>query len=298
MNNENWQWWRYFLVICQKGSLSQAAELLDISQPTLSRHLQAMEKQLGQSLFNRSTQGLSLTTFGSKLLDECEQMQISADRLQRLATGHSGSLVGNVRLTANELIALHYLPSILPLFMDAHPKVSLEIEVSNSASNIDKRDADVALRMFPPVQQDLVCRHLFNISLGFYASQDYLTKHAVPKTTEDFFNLRILGFDRDRYFEEGSKAAGFDVKNDAFMFRTDFMPLHLAIAKNHGGVVVTHDSLCIEAGLVKIDIGIPLSPLPVYLVCHRDVQHNKIIRALMDFLAEQLPKRANLTANC
>ncbi len=288
MNSENWQWWQYFLAIAKQGSLSQAAQTLDISQPTLSRQLQAMEKQLGQSLFDRSTQGLLLTEFGRNLLDECQQMQISADRLQRLAAGQTHTLSGRVRLAANELVALHYLPKLIPSFMDLYPQVSVEIEVSNRASNLDKRDADIAIRMFPPTQLDVVCRHLFDIPLGFYASAQYLKTHGTPTNADEFFKHRILGYDRDRQFEEGGQQMGWQIKNEQFQLRTDFMPLHLALAKNDGGIVATHKGLCEEAGLVEINLGFELPKLPIYLVCHRDVQHNKKIRALMDYLAEHL----------
>ncbi len=289
MNNENWQWWQYFLVIAKQGSLSKAAECLGLSQPTLSRQLQAMEKKNGQVLFDRSTQGLSLTEFGRKLLDECEEMQTSADRLQRLIAGHTHTLSGRVRLSVNEFIALYNLPKIIPSFMKKYPDVSVEIEVSNLATNIDKRDADVAIRMFQPTQMDLISRHLFDIPLGFYASKKYLEEHGVPRTAEELLNYDVIGYDRSLLFEEGGKDIGLNVKNENFKLRTDFSPLHLALACNDGGIVVSHKDISEAAGLLKINIDIELTPHPVYLVCHRDVQHNKRIRALMDFLAEHLP---------
>jgi DNA-binding transcriptional LysR family regulator len=288
MNSFDWQWWQYFLTIARLGSLSKAAQTLNVSQPTLSRQLLAMEKQLGQTLFDRSTQGLQLTTFGAELLEECTRMQSSAERLQRLADGQAQTLSGRIRLSANEVIALYYLPSILPDFMDQYPQLSVEIEVSNKASSLDKRDADVAIRMFPPTQLDLITRHLFDIPLGFYASQAYLDKHGTPTTPEDLFTHRLLGYDRDKQFEHGGQAMGWSIRNEDFKFRSDFMPMHLATAKAGGGIVGTHSALCEQHGLVPIDVGITLPSLPVYLVCHRDVQHNQRIRVMMDFLAERL----------
>ncbi len=290
MNNENWQWWQYFLVIAKQGSLSKASEFLGISQPTLSRQLQAMEKKYEQILFDRSTQGLSLTEFGRKLLDECEDMQTSADRLQRLVAGHTHTLSGRVRLSVNELIAFYNLPKIIPLFMEKYPDVSVEIEVSNLATNIDKRDADVAIRMFQPTQMDLVCRHLFDIPLGFYASKKYLEENGTPKNTVDLLNHKIIGYDRSLILEEGSKNIGLNVKNENFNLRTDFAPLHIALASNDGGITVMYKHLSEVSDLVEIDLDVVIPPQPLYLVCHRDVQHNKRIRALMDHLAEFLPK--------
>lgn len=288
MNNFDWQWWQYFLAIAEQGSLSKAAEVLGVSQPTLSRQLLAMETKLAQSLFNRSTQGLTLTAFGAELLEECQQMQNSAERLQRLAQGKAQNLTGRIRLSVNEMIAHYYLPMLLPDFMDSYPELSVEIDVSNRASSLDKRDADVAIRMFPPTQLDLIARRLFDLPLGFYASRGYLEKHGTPESPEQLFQHRLLGYDRDKQFEDGARQMNWALKNEDFRFRTDFMPLHLEVARCGGGIVATHQTLCESVGLVPVNIGIELPKLPIYLVCHRDVQHNKAIRVLMDFLSEHL----------
>ncbi|MEZ9232247.1 LysR family transcriptional regulator [Vibrio amylolyticus] len=288
--NSNWQWWQYFLAIAEHGSLSQAATSLSVSQPTLSRQLQSMEHRLGQPLFDRSTQGLTLTGFGGQLLEECHQMRSSAERLERLAAGLASTLTGRVRLAANELVALYYLSKILPSFMDAYPEVSVEVEVSNQVSNLDKRDSDVAIRMFKPSQLDLVCRRIMDIPLGFYASPEYLNKNGTPRSPEALFQHRIIGYDRDQQFEKGGQEMGWNISNEQFLMRTDFMPMHLELARHHGGIVVSHKSLCTAAGLEEVKVGIELPPLPIYLACHRDVQHNKKIRVLMEFLGEHLPK--------
>lgn len=288
MNNKDWQSWQYFLQIAQAGSLNRAADTLGVSQPTLSRHLQALEKQLGQTLFDRSTQGLTPTRLGLSLIEEAEQMRTSAERLERLAAGQDQALTGRVRLSANEPIALYYLPRILPDFMDANPALSVEIEVSNRATSLDKRDADIAIRMFPPQQPDLIARHLFDIPLGFYASARYFTKHGNPTTAEELFKHRLLGYDRDKQFENGAAQLGWPLRNEDFYFRTDCMPLHLEMARNGGGIVGTHRQLAESFGLVPINVGINLPHLPLYLCCHRDVKHNRRIRLLMDFLAERL----------
>ena len=290
MNNFDWQWWQYFIAIFEHGSMNRAALSLGVSQPTLSRQLLAMENQLGQSLFDRSTQGLTLTMFGQGLLEEGQRMQSSAERLQRLAQGHTQTLTGRIRLSVNELIAQYYLPKILPSFMDSFPDLSVEIDVSNETTSLDKRDADIAVRMFPPTQPDVVARHLFDIPLGFFASKEYLDKHNHPSNTAELFKLRVLGYDRSRQFEEGAQRHGLKMKNEHFKFRCDFMPLHLELAIRHGGIVATHQSLATKAGLLEIRVGIDLPVLPVYLVCHRDIQHNKNLRAIMDFLVSELPK--------
>ncbi|MEJ2043799.1 MAG: LysR family transcriptional regulator [Reinekea sp.] len=293
MNSFDWQWWQYFLALAEHGSLSRAAEQLSVSQPTLSRQLLAMEKTLGQTLFDRSTKGLALTAFGQSLLEECQQMQHSAHRLQRLVQGQDQELHGRVRLSANELMALYYLPDVLPDFMARYPALSVEIEVSNRASSLDKRDADIALRMFRPTQLDLICRHLFDIELGFYAHRDYLQRYGTPDNPEALFQHRLLGYDRDTQFEEGARALGYQLQNEDFLFRTDSMPMHLEVARRGGGIVAGHCFLCERAGLQRLSVGIELPYLPLYLVCHRDVQHNRRIRVTMDYLGEVLQAQSD-----
>ena len=289
MNSNNWQWWQYFLAIAEHGSLSQASNTLGVSQPTLSRQLLAMESKLGQPLFDRSTQGLTLTAFGESLLEDSSQMQMIAERLERLAAGQTSSLTGRVRLAANELIAQYYLPKIIPLFMDTYPEVSIELVVSNQSSNLDKRDADVAIRMFQPTQLDLICRKLLDLPLGFYASSEYLDKRGTPRTAEELFSHRIIGFDRDTQFEKGGQEMGWHIRNEQFLIRTDFMPMHLELARHNVGIVASHKRLCLEMGLKEIKLDSELPTLPMYLVCHRDVQHNRKIRVLMDFLSKHIP---------
>jgi len=296
MNSFNWQWWQYFLTLAESGSLSKAAILLGVSQPTLSRQLAAMEKLLGYGLFDRSTQGLTLTEYGVGFLEQAKVMRSASDKLQRLAHGQEQTLTGKVRISVNEMMAQHYLPPILPIFLNRYPNLSVEIEVSNKVSSLDKRDADVAIRMFAPTQPDLKARLLFNIPFGFYAHSIYLDKIGRPQNIEALFQHRVLGFDRDQQFINAVRAMGMELLNDNFIVRSDFVAMHLELAKQGGGIVATHKALCEKYGLEEILSDVEIPSLPVYLACHRDVQHNQKIRVMMDFLAEYLEQALTIDA--
>ncbi|WP_114418681.1 LysR family transcriptional regulator [Marinospirillum perlucidum] len=288
MNKISWQAWQMFLQLVRSGSLNRAAEKLGWSQPTLSRQLRQLEKQLGQTLFDRSTQGLRPTAFALSLMESCEEMENLALQLERRVSGLDQALTGRIRLSVNELLAQYYLPALLPGFMDSYPQLSLEVEVNNRASSLDRRDADVALRMFVPRQPDLVARKLFELPLGFYASGSYLDRVGQPSSVEDLLRLRLLGYDRDQQLVAKAAELGWSLGNEDFLLRTDFQPLHLELACQGGGVVITHASLAESRGLKVVEVDLPLPSLPVYLCCHRDVEHNRRIRVLMDFLAEHL----------
>ncbi|MGR5166340.1 LysR family transcriptional regulator [Vibrio astriarenae] len=286
--NIEWRFWHVFLAVAESGSLTKAASVLDTSQPTLSRQLYQLEKQLGRSLFDRSTRGLALTSFGQTLLEESRKMATSANKLERLIQGQDIELFGTVRLSVNEMIAQYYLPEILPEFLDSYPNLQVQVLVTNQITSLDKRDADIAIRMLRPKQQDLVMKHLFDIELGAFASEAYLTKAGTPKNPEELSNHRILGYDRDKQLEEGAASLGWDIKNDELFFRTDNMPLLVELASHGGGVVFTHQDVAEKACLKRIECGLNIPALPVYLACHRDVQHNNRIRLLMNFLTRHL----------
>lgn len=291
MNSFDWQWWQFFLEIAEHGSLSKAASGLKISQPTLSRHLVAMEKELGHLLFERSSQGLTLTPFAGSLVEEGKVMQSSARRLQRISQGQDKQLQGRVRLSVNEMMAQYYIPILLPKFMQLYPEVFVEVEVTNKASSIDKRDADIAIRMFKPRQLDLIAQYLNELELGLFASKTYLRNNGTPKTVKQLFDEKhcLLGFDRDQKFIEGGRQLGFDIKNEQFSFRSDSIALQFELAKQNAGIVATHKNLAIKQGLQLLAIDIKLPSLPIYLVCHRDIHHNPRIRVMMSYLAKNLP---------
>ncbi|ODP96211.1 transcriptional regulator [Salinivibrio sp. SS3] len=286
MNND-WDAWKLFLVLAECGSLNVASQRLGCSQPTLSRRLSLLEDRVGKNLFDRSTQGLSLTEFGSNLLEECENMADCADRIQRIVHGQDISLSGTVKLSVNEMIAQYYLPPIVPTFMETYPDLQLKTIVTNTATNLDKRDADVAIRMFRPHQPNLVTRHLANLELGAYASSAYIDNYGEPKKLQDFKERRILGFDKDKQLEEDSLALGWPIKNRELSFRTDNMPFMVEVAVNGGGIIFTHSIVARKRNLKRLKFELEIPPIPLYLTCHRDVRQNRKIKALMKFISEQ-----------
>ena len=286
MNNVNWSLVRSFLAVSRQGSLSAAARELDVSQPTLSREIQSLETAIGLNLFRRTTQGLQLTEDGQSLVEAATRMEEAADLFSRQASGRSVELEGDVRISANEIVGIYLLPSAIAAFREQHPGVHVEIVISNRASSLSKREADIALRMFRPMQPDLVVRRLPDLALGFYAHRDYLRKYGEPQTVEEFLQHSVIGYDQDMGFIEGAAKMGYKFVSDNFTVRTDHMLAHIALARAGAGIIGTHVDLAKQwPELVRILEWVPLPALEFWIVCHRDVQFNSRIRELMRFLA-------------
>jgi DNA-binding transcriptional LysR family regulator len=286
MNNVDWGLIRSFLVVARLGSLTAAARELAVSQPTLSREIQALETATGLNLFRRTTQGLNLTEAGQSLVDAASSMDEAADRFSRQASGLSVELEGDVRISANEIVGVFLLPGAIAAFREQHPGVHVEIVISNRVSSLSKREADIALRMFRPTQPDLVVRRLPDMELGFYAHRDYIDKFGAPASVEEFQNHSIIGYDESMEYIEAAARLGYKFVRDNFALRTDHMLAQINLARAGAGIVGTHVELAKHwPELVRILEWVELPPLEYWIVCHRDVQYNNRIRDLMQFLA-------------
>jgi len=287
MNNIDWDLIRAFLAVARLGSLSAAARELQVSQPTLSRTIQALETTTRLHLFHRTPRGLELTEQGRTLMESAGAMEQAAERFDRQVSGLSEELRGDVRISANDIVGTFLLPPALKALREAHPGLQLELVLSNQASNLNKREADIALRMFRPTQADLVARRLPDMELGFYAHRDYLAAHGAPQSFEEFLEHDIIGMDEAMDFIEGGRQLGVEFLRSHFALRTDALVAGMQLCRAGAGISGIHVGLAHHwPELVRILERIPLPPLEFWLVCHHDVQFNSRIRAVMAFLGD------------
>lgn len=287
MNNVSWNHIRSFLTVSRLGSLSAAARELGVSQPTLSRDIQAIEAATNLQLFQRTTQGLMLTEQGQRLVEAASEMDSAADLFQRQASGMSEELAGDVRISVNEIIGIYLLPPAIAAFREQHPGVQVEIVISNQASSLSKREADIALRMFRPTQPDLVARRLPDLALGFYAHRRYIEKHGIPTDMESFLQHTIIGLDEDTEFIDEAAKMGVHFKPHDFAIRTDHYLAQINLARAGAGILGTHTGLAkLWPELQQVLEWIPLPALEFWIVCHSDMQFNSRVRTLRNFLSD------------
>lgn len=287
MNNLNWEHIRSFIYVVRTGSLSAAARKLNLSQPTVSRQIQSIEKELRLQLFQRNSKGLTLTSAGQNLVESAQQMDIFSDAFQRKAMGFYNDLQGTIRISACDTIGYFLLPKVIVEFQKIHPKVDIEIFTSNKAVNLFRREADVALSTKQPTQLNLVTRKLSDLALGFYAHQNYIDLHGEPNTKSDIKQYHFIGYDEDLSWIEEAARLGFEFTRHDFVFRTDNLLIQLALARAGGGIVVANtDMVNSWSELKQILTWVPLPPVPLYLVSHQDTQHNHLVRTLTSFLGD------------
>lgn len=155
-----WEWYRTFLAVMKEGSLSGAARRLAITQPTAGRHIAALESALGLVLFTRSQTGLQATDAAVELQGHAQAMENTAMMIERSAASFSAGatgLRGVVRVAASDIIGTEVLPSAIARLKDAYPHLTVELVLSNRVQDLLNREADIAVRMTTPVQEQLLC---------------------------------------------------------------------------------------------------------------------------------------------
>lgn len=285
----SWEFIKTFYAVAETGSLSAAARQLGLSQPTVGRHIDLLEQALNVPLFRRGREGMALTDRGAELVDSASQMLAAAHDFDRRAAGLSQTLSGVIRITANEIFGALVLPRLLTPLMDANPEIEVEIDVSNAAANLLRRDADIAVRMFRPSQVDLVARKVRDIPLGLFAHCDHIAGRPMPETLEDLRAFRFIGMDRDPSLIRATEMLGTPFARSDFALRCDSILSQFTAIRSGLGVGVTHVGIARQwPDVVQVLPDLPLPALELWIACHADIRYNPRVRLVMDFLATAL----------
>ena len=283
----DWDSLQALLAVAEAGSLRGAAGSLQISQPTLGRRLRALEEALDTPLLVRHARGVDLTAEGQVVRERAEQIAAQIVGLRRTLSGRREALSGRVRLSCTEPVALEVLPSILAGLATEHPALAVDLVVDAHASDLDRREADIAIRMFQPEQPRLVARRVGGSGTAFYGSVGLVERLGRPVDMEDLLaRFPMIGPDRDPLFVGAARALGFDL--DGCRYRTDSFGLTLTFSRAGLGVGALVTSIADrDPGLVRLLE--PIQRYPVWLVTHPDLLGSAVVRAVWERLGATLP---------
>jgi DNA-binding transcriptional LysR family regulator len=288
-NRFDWNLIKSFLAVLDAGTLSGAAQVTKISQPTLGRHIDELENATGLVLFERGRSGMTPTPDAIALVEEARTMQGGAAAFAMTASGRETSVEGTIRITASEVVSTYVLPEILVALMDAEPAIEIELVATNSVENLLARDADIAIRMIRPKQNDLIARKVSDFAMGAFARKDYLEHRGVPQTVDDMLGHRLIGYDRTDLIERGMERLGIAANRSAFRFRTDHQVAYWELVKAGAGIGFGPVFVASRSpDLVQVVPQLDIEPLPFWLASHRELRHSAKVRRVYDFLAESI----------
>jgi DNA-binding transcriptional LysR family regulator len=289
MTNE-WELYRSFLSVLREGSLSGAARVLGMAQPTVGRHIAALERALGLALFTRSQTGLLPTEAAQALHPHAEAMESTAAALERTAASYGDGVRGVVRVTASEVIGVEVMPAVIASLRQQYPELKVELVLSNRVQDLLHREADIAVRMTQPKQEQLVARRVGTVELGLHASSDYLARCGEPATLADLSRHTLIGYDQVSPFVRAALQRWPQFQRERVALRTDSDVAQLALIRAGAGIGICQNALARRStpALVRLLPAEFSMLLETWVTMHEDLRDSPRCRVTFDALVQAL----------
>ncbi len=286
----DWNDLRHFLAVARHGSTLAAAKALRVSQSTVHRRMDALERHIGRPLVTRNPTGYKLTELGADLVAYAIRVEEAALAFERRVAGTEQSLAGSVRVTCPEPVGIRLMRSnLLTKFSERFPGLRVEFVMSDKLLDLAKGEADVALRAAEPHDNALFGRKIADVPWAIYASNDYVARHGAVKDTADISHHALVLFDvelRDHFTNRWLQSI---MPGTRIAARCNSVAALIAAIKSGAGLgalpIIVGDN---DADLVRV-----LGPLPeltthFYLLIHEDMKTTPRVRSFFDFLIEEI----------
>jgi DNA-binding transcriptional LysR family regulator len=279
-----WSDLRLFLAIAREGTLGAAARKLALTQPTMGRRLRALEAAVGHQLFQRTSDGFVLTDEGSTLLGHAERMEEEALAIERRLSGQTQQLEGTLRITSSDWFGAHILTPVLAEFSVRHPQVMIELLTDARFLSLSRREADVAFRIRPFDEADVVSRKLLHMRYGIYQRQGLEHPVAGDGTGSALLALdsAFAGTPDDSWLQAMLPSA-------RVVFRSNSRDVQARICAEGMGIAELPIPLGESTpGIERIDLGVEPPGRDTWIGYHRDLRRLARLRALLDRVIARL----------
>lgn len=289
----DWDKLRIFHQVAEAGSFTRAGESLHLSQSAVSRQISALEESLATPLFHRHARGLILTGQGELLYKTVHEVfgKLALTEAQLRETKDRPS--GELTVTATLGVGTVWLAPLLCEFADTFEDIDVRLVVETEELDLSMREADVAIRLSVPKQQDLVMRQLFVVHNHLYASPEYIEKFGEPSSIGDLSRHRLITFDFDDLLPAPGMNWLLEVglekqRRKPYITANNFLCIHRMI-KSGVGIGVLPDFLANEDDtLERIDLDEDCPNVEAYFVYPEELRHVRRIQVLKEFLIERI----------
>ena len=188
----DWDKLRIFHAVAEAGSFTHAGESLNLSQSAVSRQISALEESLNVSLFHRHARGLILTEQGELLYRTAHEVFAKLAMAEAQLSESKDRPKGQLKVTTTVALGSTWLTPRMGEFLEVYPDVSVDLLLDDRELDLSMREADVAIRMAPPRQPELIQRHLMTVHLNVYAAPAYIKRYGLPKTAEELDSHKVI----------------------------------------------------------------------------------------------------------
>jgi DNA-binding transcriptional LysR family regulator len=295
---DRFQEMRAFAAVVDRGSFVRAADGLDLSKTAVSRLVGELESRLGVRLLHRTTRKLSLTDEGELFHERCKQLLAGLDEAEAELTSHAGEAIGQLRINVPVTFGLLHLAPLWPAFMVLHPKVQLDVTLSDRLADLVDEGYDLAVRIARLAASSLVSRQLTSTRLVLCASPEYLRRHGTPAHPSDLVRHSVISYTLLSMGEhwEFDGPQGRHVVKVVPRMRTNSGDTCCAAAVRHQGIVL-QPSFLVGTHLASGDL-VEIMPqyrsieLGIYAVYPSRKHLTPKVRALIEFLVGAFRMRA------
>ncbi|QDI08948.1 Cyn operon transcriptional activator [Klebsiella electrica] len=274
----NWDDTRVFLAVARAGTLSGAANALDMGIATLSRRLDRLEKSLAVPLFSRHQSGYRLTDDGEALLERAEALEHAG-----LAFGEMARLQGNVagltRLATSDNLAAYFILPSLNALMEKYPDLRVEVISGVQSVNLHRRDADLAIRMVKPDSGNLTLKRLGIVGFGLYAADACLN----GATGVASGHAQYVGWPESHQHLPAARWVTQTLRGSPCRVEANTLAAQLSAVSAGLGLGVLPHFMARKNGLhcVNSDLGVDQT---LWLVMHSDLANSRRVRVVADHL--------------
>ncbi|MYM33123.1 LysR family transcriptional regulator [Duganella sp. FT94W] len=254
-----------FCLVASHGGFSAAARQLGVATSSVTRLIDALEQRLGAPLLNRSTRGITLTDSGRGYFEHATQILAALDEADDAAAGSDAEPAGVLRIAAPVTLAIRYIAPLLPALARRHPRLTLDMRLSDALTNMVDEAIDVAIRIGPPEQQpNLIARKLAGHQRHIVASPAYLAAHGAPRTPDELSQHNCLRF-------------AYGASRSTWRLRKDDLTTEVDVG---GSLHVNNVEMLRQAALG----GLGLALLPGWLI-QQDLEAGALAPVLTDYRA-------------
>ncbi|MGV7219383.1 LysR family transcriptional regulator [Bradyrhizobium sp. UFLA05-112] len=279
-----WSDLRIFLAIARQGTLGAAARKIGQTQPTMGRRLRALEKALGQTLFQRTADGFVLTDEGSAVLRHAERIEEEAMTLERRLSGAEAQLDGLLRVSSSDWFGTYMLSPVIAEFGKRHPKVVVELLTDARLYGLSHREADLVFRITAFDEPEVISRKLLHIPYALYGR-----KGSKPPRAGDGRGARVVTMNADFASMPDATWLKRTLPNAEIGFRSNNREVQAELCAGGGGLAVLPRLLGDrDRRLVALDIGEAPPGRDTFVGYHRDLRRLSRLRALLDLVIERL----------
>lgn len=290
----DWNDVKALLAVGRGGSTAAAARELGVNQTTVSRRLEALERDLGVKLVERSQTGASLTPEGLSLVEDAEAMERGAAAMSQKVEVHRRGVAGVVRVTISEMTANEGLTPYLPEFRSLYPDVKLELVITDAALDLEAGDADIAIRGATALaDSNLVARKVSETKWALYCSQAYAQRVGLPTDLEQLHMHTLIGSEIEERDPPGLGPLLRRMPGTEITLRTSSLTqMFISIKAGLGIGPMPCIVADVDPDLVQVFAPLEDSQSYTWMVTRPDLTDAPRVRAFMDFFA---PKMIALT---